>query len=572
MQNTVRIILVLFLIALILNSYNSMKILNVALTSLNQDLEQRTELIARQIENEIGSHPGSSRQQLQDFLANKKDAYGVLALVVYGQDGRPDISINLPPQLRSATAKRPAQTTRREKFLLLPHGKSLLLVFDAARVLQMERSTKIISYLNLLLMGFAALLAFYFIESTLRPYRILLQAAKSAPPSLTEERTGNEADFLIATFRGVISRLKDKEQELAKLHRAEKARADEVQQLNQDLIRSINSGLLLIDHAGHIRVFNHAAESILQLPRDRVLDQPYGEVTAGISSAFAEDIKRCFEERTDVNRAEVEIRTPNNEVRYLGANIMPLQDAEQNFAGVFCLFTDITEFKQLQEHMAQKEKFATLGEMAAGVAHEFRNSLATITGYLQLLENKVPSEQKTYTSPIHKELRLLQKVVKDFLSFAGPVQLNVATLSLQDLIRECVEEVRVSEAGRSCELAVQGNFTLVRGDEIMLRQVFINLLRNAAEATEGAGRPGKVNVIGSTSSNGKFAIVDVRDNGSGIRPADLSRIFHPFFSTKEKGVGLGLAIVQKLVVQHNGTIVADSSEGETTFRVQLPLE
>jgi PAS domain S-box-containing protein len=572
MQNTVRIILVLFLIALILNSYNSMKILNVALTSLNQDFEQRTELIARQIENEISSHPDFNRQQLQEFLAGKKDDYGVLAAIIYGPKGQPEISVNLPPQLRLVTAKRPAESTRHEKYLLLPHGKSLLLIFDAARVLQMERSTKIISYLNLLLMGFAALLAFYFIESTLRPYRALLQAAKSAPPSLTEERTGSEADFLIATFRGVISRLKDKEQELAKLHRAEKARADEVQQLNQDLIRSINSGLLLIDHAGDIRVFNHAAESILQLPRDRVLDRPYGEVTPQISSAFAEDVKRCFEERTDVNRAEVEIKTPNNEVRYLGAHIMPLQDAQQKFAGVFCLFTDITDFKQLQEHMAQKEKFATLGEMAAGVAHEFRNSLATITGYLQLLENKAPSEQKTYTSPIHKELQLLQKVVKDFLSFAGPVQLRIAAVSLQELIRECVEEVRVSEAGRSCVLTVQGNFPQVPGDDIMLRQVFINLLRNAAEATEGTGRPGKVMVTGSTSSNGRLATIEVRDNGSGIPPADLPRIFHPFFSTKEKGVGLGLAIVQKLVVQHNGTIVADSSEEGTAFRVQLPLE
>jgi signal transduction histidine kinase len=209
--------------------------------------------------------------------------------------------------------------------------------------------------------------------------------------------------------------------------------------------------------------------------------------------------------------------------------------------------------------------------MAAGVAHEFRNSLATVTGYLQLLEKNVSTEQQSYTSPIHKELGVLQKVVKDFLSFAGPVQMRVSRMNLHDLLHECVEELKVSAAGKNVEITMNGSFPEMEGDETMLRQIFTNLLRNAAESMDGTGRNGKVDVAGGISANGRFVTVDVLDNGKGIPPGELSKIFHPFFSTKQDGVGLGLAIVQKLIVQHNGTVSVESSSEGSIFHVQLPV-
>lgn len=570
MQNTVRLILVLFLIALILNSYNSIKILNLVLNSVNQDLQQRTSLIARQVDEEI-EKAGIQATALPDLLAQRMKVYSVDGAVYYDSRHRAQFFLNVPLGLRPSVASRPGQATRKQQVLLVPGGKSLLLIFNISKVLQIERSTKVITYLNLLLMGFAVLLALYFIESTLRPYRALLQAAKTAPASLSPASARNEGDFLIATFQGVIGKLKEKEHELARLHQAEKARADEFQHLNQDLIRSISSGLILVDQTGKIRIFNHAAESILHLERTRILDQPYSLLSQLISPGFTEDIDICFQQKENINRAEQEIKTSSNDIRYLGANIMPLWDRFNNFSGVFCLFTDITEFKLLQEHMAQKEKFATLGEMAAGVAHEFRNSLATITGYVQMLEKNVSVEQQTYTSPIHKELQLLQKVVKDFLSFAGPVQMRVSRVNVGDLLRESIEELKVSSSGTNVDVSMEGNFPEITCDDTMLRQVFTNLLRNAAESMDGTGRIGKVDVTGSTSANGRFLMIDISDNGKGIPAADLPRIFHPFFSTKQNGVGLGLAIAQKLIVQHNGAISVDTSLEGTIFHLQLPL-
>ncbi|HEY7160644.1 MAG TPA: ATP-binding protein, partial [Acidobacteriota bacterium] len=224
----------------------------------------------------------------------------------------------------------------------------------------------------------------------------------------------------------------------------------------------------------------------------------------------------------------------------------------------------------LQKHMAEKEKYASLGEMAGGVAHEFRNSVATIAGYMQLLENKIDPDRKEYTEPIQKELQSLQKVVNDFLSFARPVELEMGNVSLFDLLQECVEEVKVG-IPREVEFQMYGVFPEVHGDERMLRQVFTNLIRNAAESLEGSNRKGKLEISGSTALNGKFCVIDFADNGLGIRSEDVSRVFTPFFSTKQDGVGLGLAIVQKLILQHNGTISVDSGPEGSLFRVQLPV-
>jgi len=586
MQSTVRLILVLFLVALILQNYNSVRMLTQSVSYLDNQLVTQAGMIGSQVSERLNSStenldPGFVAHLLAPWLQSRS----LLGVLVY-VDQKLQISLlpDVPPEIRKIMQD-PDQllgrklSVRMDKFLFfgkdLPQTntrKKLVLVMNAEESVTIESSASFMRRLNFLFIGFAVLITFYFLEGTWRPYRQLMKAAKSAPAEIPVGENPDEAEFLIATFKGVISRLKEKEQELAKLHMAEKARADEVEQLNQDLIRSISSGLILADRTGRIRVFNQAAETIFQIGRTKVLGEMYDKVIQKISPAFKEDIDRCFTDQANINRAELEIKTEGGELRYLGANIMPLQDHQQKFAGVSCLFTDITEFKLLQLYITQKEKFASLGEMAAGVAHEFRNSLATIVGYLQLLENKILPDQKTYTGPINKELILLQKVVNDFLSFARPVELHVTEVKLDELLRDCVSEVKISAVGNPVDFAMMGNFSEVRGDESMLRQLFINLLKNAAESIDGTGRKGRVEINGTTSANGKFSVIEIRDNGLGIPPENLSRIFTPFFSTKDTGVGLGLAIGQKLVLQHNGTISAESLAEGSLFRVQLPLE
>ena len=209
--------------------------------------------------------------------------------------------------------------------------------------------------------------------------------------------------------------------------------------------------------------------------------------------------------------------------------------------------------------------------MAAGLAHEFRNSLTKISGNITALEEEIPSEQKKYIDSIQKQTQFLQKVVNDFLNYARPVDLELSSVNLTELLKDCIEETRLSPTP-TVDLEMKGAFPSVHGDETMLRQVFTNLLRNAVESMDGSGKKGKIEVGGSISANGKFSIVEIRDNGTGIRTEDLPRIFAPFFSTKRKGIGIGLAMVQKLVLQHKGTITVESSPEGSVFRVQLPNE
>ncbi len=581
MRNTIRIVLAVFLIVLVGANYNSIRIVRLAVGVLNDDLQQRANLILRELAVKLTDNYasiGENRVQFEQQLRRWMDIYNVQGIFLFSSTGQPEtVLMNRLPQhlLSSASTLQAHRNLILDKYLLIAgqfvggtEVRKIVLVFDIGSYLRFERSAKVISYSGLLLMILAGLAVLYFFESAFRPFRILMQTARSA--QLPMRAKGNEADFLIQTFNSVIGQLKTKEQELAKLHLTEKARADDVAQLNQDLIRSISSGLILVDDSGKMNVFNEAAEIILKIPAREVLGRPYSEVIQTLSPAFKSDMDRCFNERANIDRAELEVHTRDEELRYLGAGIMPLQDRQQNFAGIICLFTDITEFKLLQNHMAEKEKYASLGEMAGGVAHEFRNSVATIAGYMQLLENKIEPDRMEYTVPIQKELQSLQKVVNDFLSFARPVELEMGAVSLRDLLQECVEEVKVATL-RDVEFKIHGVFPEVWGDERMLRQVFRNLIRNAAESLEGSNRKGKLEISGSTALGGKFCVIDVADNGCGIPSEDVPRIFTPFFSTKQEGVGLGLAIVQKLVLQHNGTISVDSGPEGSLFRVQLPV-
>lgn len=588
MQSTIRILVIFFLGTMILLNFSSVRLLSEALHFLKDSSEQRATLVARDVSVELSRdyHPEVQKQESEKLIHSLMVNYSFDGIVIFNAGMQPEINLasNLPSDDVQDILRAPQAAFSMRKnifvddFLIVPSAfqmagsgekKLTLLIFNEQKSNEIKRSTKIISYSNFLLIGLTAFLALYFLESALKPYRVLMQTARSAPTELSPPSGRNDAEFLIGTFKGVIAKLKEKEQELAKLHQTEKARADNVQILNQDLIRSVSSGLMIMDLSGKITVFNEAAQTILTVPRLTVLNESYRKIIPGISTRFKEDIDQCFDQKTPISRTEMEIQTREG-IRFLGATVMPLKDREQRFSGVFCLFTDITEFKLLQQHMALKEKFASLGEMSAGIAHEFRNSVATISGYLQLLENKIEPEQRTYTGSMQKELQELQRVVNDFLSFARPVKLEITKVRLDELLKGVVEEVRIAPEFSATLFSVSGEFADVQGDESMLRQVFLNLVRNAAESIEGTGRKGKVEVIGSTS--GRFAAVEVRDNGVGIPSADLPRIFTPFFSTKQKGVGLGLAIVQKLVLQHNGDTSVESGTEGSVFRVQLPVE
>ncbi|HET9786322.1 MAG TPA: ATP-binding protein, partial [Pyrinomonadaceae bacterium] len=244
-----------------------------------------------------------------------------------------------------------------------------------------------------------------------------------------------------------------------------------------------------------------------------------------------------------------------------------------------CLLTDITEVTELREQVALKRNLESLGEMSAGLAHEFKNAIATLHGYAQLLQNLNLDERgQNAASSLLNEVRNLSDMVTAFLNFARPQPLQMEDVALSDLMQECVAELKTVYKDRRIELIVATETSIlphVRADERMLRQAVLNLLRNAAEAIPDGNTERTVTVRGLSEvdrEGDKWASIEIEDSGKGIPQSDLQRIFIPFFTTKEKGHGIGLALAHRVITEHGGTLTASNrTPSGATFTIRLPV-
>jgi signal transduction histidine kinase len=234
------------------------------------------------------------------------------------------------------------------------------------------------------------------------------------------------------------------------------------------------------------------------------------------------------------------------------------------------LLTDITEVTELREQVALKNNLESLGEMSAGLAHEFKNAIATLQGYAQLLQSlELNDKAQVAAGSLLNEVRNLSSMVTAFLNFARPQPLQLEQVSLSELIADCATELEPIFQELRVELVVDALEPLVvRADERMLRLALSNLMRNAAEAIPEDGNERRVFVRAARDNAG--IVIEVRDTGHGIPAADLQKIFIPFFTTKAKGHGVGLALTHRIITQHGGTLTAaNSPDGGALFTVRL---
>ena len=406
----------------------------------------------------------------------------------------------------------------------------------------------------------------------------------SAPSASAE----NPSAFMTASMQGVIEKLRAQERELARLHRLEQERARESERITEEVTRNMPTGLLLLSAKGAITSANPAAEAALGFTGMQY--RSYTEVL-GEDSDLSQMLTACLREGKTIHRAEVRYVKAGGEPRQLGVTISPIKRAVPNYSrpvsdapvalattemkitGALCLMSDLTELTDLQRQIRWKENLAALGEMSAGIAHEFKNALATISGYAQMIHQEAPPGELLENSErILEQTRALTHVVTEFLRFARPLELSYEAVSLATLVDRVAEEIQ--EAVPGCTIHAQGEFLEIPCDQGLLRQALLNLTRNAAEAVRGRVPAGRVNITGSIEdrSGQKWQRISVVDNGPGVLPEDLPKIFLPFFTTKSDGTGLGLAVVQKVAMQHSGTVEArNTSEGGAEFILWLPL-
>jgi two-component system, NtrC family, sensor histidine kinase PilS len=331
--------------------------------------------------------------------------------------------------------------------------------------------------------------------------------------------------------------------------------------LHQDVVRCLSSGLITLGVDARVLTYNAAAAELLGLdataPGRRI-----DELVPALTPVLAEA------EAGPVRRGEVE-HEHHGERRVLGISLSPLTDANGQLVGRILNFQDVTALRDMELKVRRAERLAAVGRLAAGIAHEIRNPLAAISGSVELLAQSAPPghQDAELMAIVLREAARLNALITDLLQFARP---RSPELVRMDLAHAAGEIVRVIENDRQLDGArVELDAprpVWVDADPAHVRQVLWNLLRNAAEASP-TGEPIRVSV----AREAERARLTVRDRGPGIPAEHRARIFEPFFSTKAKGTGLGLATVHRIVEEHHGSIaVTDADGGGALFTVLLP--
>ena len=462
--------------------------------------------------------------------------------------------------------RRPIQVTHRNRFqfgltmltgLFLLAAVFAILLYTLMPATPAARGPIMLAAFIAILIG-SMLCILFLLRWLLRPYQKLVGEAERASVAQEIIKSQDEAEFVLETFQSVVAQLQDQRKELEQLSAEARERASSAEKFSERIVASLPSGLIAFDAAGLSMVINTPGRTLLAVDGG-ALGESYQQLL-GAYKELSEMVGDCLQKGTLYRRAELEVMSPDGRLRRLGATIAPIElPPERGPRGALCLLTDITEVTDLREQVALKNNLESLGEMSAGLAHEFKNAIATLQGYAQLLQSlELNDKAQAAAGSLLNEVRNLSGMVTAFLNFARPQPLQLEDVTLRELINDCAEELRV-------EIAIDADKSLtVRADERMLRLALLNLIRNAVEANPD-GR-----VFVRAAHDNDQVVIEVRDNGPGISPADLQRIFIPFFTTKTKGHGIGLALTHRIITQHGGTLTAaNSPPGGAVFTIRL---
>jgi len=343
------------------------------------------------------------------------------------------------------------------------------------------------------------------------------------------------------------------------------------------VVDGMSCGVLTIDCQGRVLTINEQARTILEI-QGTAEGRPCSEVLRH-HPRFMEVMLDSFSCSTLPSRAELELRTRDDAGRTIGFSVSRIRSAEGKDIGMAMFFKDLTQVERQEEQERLRDRLAALGQMAAQMAHEIRNPLASITVSAQLARRRLASagEGTESVERIVHDVARVERTIASCLEYVKPLRASLKRHSLEGLLREAVGEATKHDraAGVSIRLECEAGAGDIDCDGPRLREVFHNLLANAVEAMGGKGRitvrsrlergPGDPN-------GGGQAVVEFTDTGPGVPEELRDRIFYPFFTTKTQGTGIGLAMVRKIIDLHRGVIDVSGAAGEgATFTVRLPL-
>ena len=441
----------------------------------------------------------------------------------------------------------------------------------AASTIQLRRGGLLVATLSTVLYG-GLVLAQYLAASGLRTDPWLTAYAQSLP-------SGSVARYIVAlnvfglfavallggslanSLRSAGARLEQASTEIADL-----------QALNQHVIDSLPSGLATTDGALRILTFNRGAESITGVPCAGAVGRRIDAVLQ-LSSPVMESIQSDLQSKATRRRHEFRYRPEDSRGELeIGLTATHLETPGGR-AGLLFTFQDVTAIKKLERDAAIQQRLAAVGEMAAGIAHEIRNPLASMSGSIQILRQELPlsSEQEQLMDIVLRESERLNTTIRSFLAYARPQRFQIARFDLRRALNDTALLLRNSaEVLEGHEIAVDVPPTELwyEADEGQIKQIIWNLATNGLRAMAEGGR---LRLAGALEPSSDGVVLTVRDDGIGIPPEELDGLFQPFHGTFVKGSGLGLAIVHRIVSDYNGEIQVSSQPGAgTTVSVRLP--
>lgn len=442
----------------------------------------------------------------------------------------------------------------------VPDGRTLLVLFE------MPAYARQSSRMAFMALAEASLLLALLLVLGLVARAGMRERREGAPGSGAEGQGGSSTQAVVTLFQQTVKELRKRTEELEAMHQRERGRAEDVERMAEALCANLEAGYLRFGEDGRLTGVNAAARALLGLQEFPRL----GDEASGLLQG-REGVARLLGEVRASRALALRDEVPGAPGVLLQVVAIPLFNLLHQLKGYLVILRDQTSVYQMRRTLRDREALSRLGEVAAGVAHEVRNALSTISARLRLLGQDVPglSSNSSFLA-LAEESKNLEAVMQNLLFFARPLPAEREGVDLADLLGE--ERDALLAQGEGAEVCVQAVPTRVQGDSEALARALRNLLRNALEAL--APMPaGHRKVRLSCARKDAWARLTVEDSGPGLSPEALERLFTPFFSQKPGGTGLGLAIARKVAREHGGDLVYFPSDlGGAGFELRLPEE
>ena len=446
----------------------------------------------------------------------------------------------------------------------------MLPIVAAASVQFRRGGLQVATLSSILFVGLVLLQYLYVVDNIDLPFNL---SKADLPPATVAQYTvalNTFGFFAVAVLSGSLAERARKGE--AQLEQAAEEIAD-LQAFNQYVLDNLLSGLATADAQGRLVTFNRSAMMITGRTGALPIGEPAVEVLqlpAGFVASVSQDLARVRSKRTDY-----QFRRPDDQLIDLGVSVaaLPLPDGTRGF---IYTFQDVTDVKRFEQSARLQQRLAAVGEMAAGIAHEIRNPLASMSGSMQMLKQELPlsADQAQLMDIVLRESERLNQTIKSFLAYARPQRFQVQPLDLRPMVQETAMLLRNStevEERHAIDVRLPEQAVMLDADEGQIRQIIWNLATNGLRAMPSRGTL-TLSASEELLGDDRRAVLLIEDEGVGIAPEDVDAIFQPFRGSFGKGTGLGLAIVHRIVTDYGGQIDVRSRPGQgTTFRVTFPV-